>query len=57
MGVTKMSKYADFMTQADFYTTEARRHYHNPIKREIFKYLARQYEKKALKLTVKEAIR
>ena len=52
-----MTKYQGLIEQADFYTTEARRHYHNPIKREIFKYLARQYEKKALKLTVKEAIR
>lgn len=39
-----MSKYQHLKEQADFYTTEAIRHYHNPFKRVIFTTLARKYE-------------
>lgn len=52
-----MSEYQRLKEQADFYTTEARRFYYNPIKREIFKYLARKYENMALRLTIAEACR
>lgn len=52
-----MTKYQQLKEQADFYTREANKHYHNPIKREIFKYLARKYDRKALGLTVGEALR
>lgn len=52
-----MTKYQHLKEQADFYTTEANRHYYNPIKREIFKYLAKKYDRKALALTIQEACR
>ena len=52
-----MTEYQRLKELADFYTTEARNHYYNPIKREIFRYLARKYENKALHLTVGEVLR
>lgn len=52
-----MTEYQRLRELADFYTTEARNHYYNPIKREIFRYLARKYENEALHLTVEEASR
>lgn len=52
-----MTEYQKLKELADFYTTEAKNHYYSPIKREIFKYLARQYENKALSLTIGEASR
>lgn len=52
-----MTEYQRLRELADFYTTEANKHYYNPIKREIFRYLARKYENKALHLTVGEALR
>ena len=52
-----MSKYAELIGQKDFYEREAYKHKHNPLKMQIFKMLAKQYERKALKLTIEEALR
>lgn len=51
------TKYQRLKEQADFYTTEANRFYHNPIKRTIFMFLARKYDRMALHLTIAEASR
>lgn len=45
-----MSRYEYLMSQKDFYTSEAIRHYHNPIKRVIFKYLAKKYDRELSRL-------
>ena len=45
-----MSKYQNLKEQADFYTSEAIRHWHNPIKRVIFKYLAKKYDRELSQL-------
>lgn len=55
--ISQGTEYQKLKEQADFYEREAGRFYHNPIKRTIFMYLARQYDRKALHLTVAEASR
>lgn len=52
-----MTRYQQLKEQADFYTAEASKHYHNPIKFQIFKYIAKQYDRKALRLTIGEGLR
>ena len=52
-----MSKYEELMNHKDFYEREAYKHKHNPVKMQIFRMLAKQYERKALKLTIEEALR
>ena len=52
-----MTKYEELMNHKDFYESEAIKHKHNPIKMQIFRMLAKQYERKALKLTIVEALR
>ena len=52
-----MNQYEYLMSQKDFYTTEAIRHHHNPIKRVIFTFLARKYEKLARRQARVEVVR
>jgi hypothetical protein len=52
-----MTKYQRYREDADFYTSEAIRHYHNPIKRVIFTFLARKYEKLARRQARVEVVR
>jgi len=52
-----MTNYQKLMDQADFYTTEARKHKDDPIKKMIFKWLAKKYTDKALRLPIMEALR
>ena len=52
-----MTRYQQLRNEADFYTSEAIRHYHNPIKRLIFTFLARKYERKARRQASVEVIR
>ena len=49
-----MTKYAELMSQKDFYESEARR---LPDKADVFKALAEQYEAQAKSLTIWEASR
>ena len=50
-----MSRYEKYMSQHDFYETEARLT-SNPMKRMIFRYLAAEWKKKALNLKIAEVI-
>lgn len=51
------NKYIEYMDNHDFYETEANKHHNNPFKWAIFKYLAADYKKKALKLKIAEVCR